>query len=464
MSEPLALVIVIVIVIGLSGRSRSRNGILLAPLLGGCALLLPQPSLDLVPRGASLPLPFLAGAARVALTPVSHPVPLAGFGPHPALASEAESDLHARAVSLRGSAEIASGVTRVVLVSVDMLVIPRQVARGVRERTSDLSGTRVVVAATHTHNGIGGFWRGGLPEWASIGAYDAAETARVVSLVALAVHEAVRRERPASVAWVGTSCHELVESRVASIRTTDPGLSVLALDDARGAPIARLVFFAAHPTELYGTGVLSPAWPGALSSELEAEGGVALLFQQGLGDQRPAFPPEVYANMGPITSSGRVAKSRAYGKTLARRVRQALEEARWSASAELRFDQAPLDLPPPSLGACPIPLLDRAIAVPVVLPYWPRRTHVSALRIGDAVAVFAPFELCAASSLRAKRELRQAGFREVAVASLADDWLGYAPDFLPLPWATSGLASFGGTGMGYTVGERLVALGDRLRD
>jgi hypothetical protein len=432
--------------------------------LGGCALLLPQPSLDSVPRGGSLPLPFFAGAARVALTPVSHPVPLAGFGPHPVLASAAESDLHARAVSLRGSAEITSGVTRVVLVSVDMLIVTREVARAVRERTSDLPGTRVVVAATHTHNGIGGFWSGGLPEWASVGAYDAAETARVVSLVASAVREAVRREEPVTVAWVGTSCPAFVESRVASIHTTDPELSVLALDGPRGAQIARLVFFAAHPTELYGTGVLSPAWPGALSSELEAAGGVTLLFQQGLGDQRPTFPPEVYANMGPITSSGRIAKSRAYGKTLANRVRRALGEAHWSAAAELRFERAPFDLPPPSLGACPIPLLDRAIAMPVVLPYWPHRTHVSALRIGDGVAVFAPFELCAASSLRAKRELRQAGFKEAAVASLADDWLGYAPDFLPLPWTTSGVASFGGTGMGYSVGERLVALGERLRD
>jgi len=88
---------------------------------------------------------------------------------------------------------------------------------------------------------------------------------------------------------------------------------------------------------------------------------------------------------------------------------------------------------------------------------------VTSLVIGDTSLSFAPFELCAASTLRAKRRLRAAGFADAACVSLADDWLGYAPDFLPLFWTTSGAASFGGAGIGYSVADRLVELGERLR-
>ncbi len=442
----------------------SKGLLLAALLLAGCALLVPQSSLDSLPRGAPPPAKLLAGAARVALTPVPHPVPLAGFGPHPTLSRGQDGELYARAVSLRGAAEIASGVERVVLVSADLLIVTRAVAQAVRERTRDLERTRVIVAATHTHEGIGGFWPGGLPEWASIGPYDAAETARVVSAIALAVHEAAASERAASVAWGVTERRDLVESRVHHTRLTDAELLALSFAAADGAPIAKLVFFASHPTELYGTDLLSAAWPGTMSAELERPGGVALLFQQGLGDQRPAFPPEVYADLGPLTSGGRAAKSHAYGRAVARAAIAALESRQPAETCSLRLAQAPYSLPPPTVGMCPIPLLDRAIALPVVLPYWPRTTHVSALRVGEVVLVFAPFELCASSSLRAKDELREAGFAHAAVVSIADDWLGYAPDLVPLPWTTSGAASFGGVGIGHSVASRLVELGERLRD
>lgn len=405
-----------------------------------------------------------AGAAKVKLTPVDHPVPLAGFGPRPAFAREVESDLHARAVSLRGVSEIASGCDRVVLVSVDMLIVPRKIVREVRARVRDIERTELILTATHTHSGIGGFWEGGLPEYASIGPYDAVETARVVSSIAACIRSAVAAERPARLAFGARKLGELVASRVSHSRVTDGDLLALALDDERGDPIARLVFFAAHPTELYGVHLLSASWPGALCAELEPREGVALLFQQGVGDQRTHASPAVYQNVGAVISSGKVAISHAYGKTVALAAREVLAARPRSERSTLRFARAPFELPPPTLGACPLPFFDRVIGAAVALPYWPRKAELSAVRLGGVLLVFSPFEVVAPSSVRAKRRLRAEGFEEVAVVSLADGWLGYAPDFLPFPWTTSGAASFGGVGLGYALSERLAELGERLKD
>jgi len=281
--------------------------LILGLLATGCAMLIPQPSMDCVPRGAEA-MTLRAGAARVALTPVSHPVPLAGFGPDPTVTGEVESELHARAVSLRGEAEIDSGIDRVVLVSVDMLIVPRSFAELVRGQLTDIARTKVIVTATHTHFGIGGFWKGTLPEWASIGKFDGAETARVASLTAACVRAAVAAEVPCTVSRGSARHPELCSSRVAHTRLVDDELLALSLDALSGPHMATLVFFAAHPTELYGLAYLSAAWPGAACEELERTGGVALLFQQGIGDQKCSFPKELFQDFAAVYSEGKVAR------------------------------------------------------------------------------------------------------------------------------------------------------------
>lgn len=187
-----------------------------------------------------------------------------------------------------------------------------------------------------------------------------------------------------------------------------------------------------------------------------------MLLQGGLGDQRPAFPRQILGQLHEAWDDGRLARSRAYGKAVGRAASAALEGRPRAERSVLRLARAPLALPFPTLGACPIPILDRLLAAPIVLPYWPSDTTLEVLRVGDVALAFAPFELCAATTLRAKERLRAAGYEDAAVVSLANDWLGYAPDGVPWPWTTSGAASFGGTALGYVVGERLVAIGERI--
>jgi hypothetical protein len=435
--------------------------------LAGCALVVPQP--DVPPAAIAAPARVFAGAARLALTPVPHAVPLAGFGPHPTMATESterpdgsREDLFVRALSLRGAGEIDRGLDRVVLVSIDSLIVPPHARADVIARLGSLARTELILTATHTHFGIGGFWKGTLPEWASIGPYDAAMTARLADRVAATIREAIAREEPVRVARGSTRREDLVASRAAQTELVDPDLLALAFDGERGR-VATLVVFAAHPTELYGSDRLSPAWPGAFSAALEREGGVALLLQGGLGNQKPRFPMTIFENLPPPTgTNGRLARSRAYGATVARAASEALVARPREAIVTLALARADFALPFPSVGACPFPILARVLAVPVALPYWPERTQVQALRIGDAVLAFAPFELVSDTTLRTKERLRAAGFADVAVVSLADGWLGYAPDGFPWPFTTSGAASFGGTGIGYVLGERLAELGETI--
>lgn len=460
-----------------------------ALLLGACALVEPQvPVRRSVRAGASEPTLLFAGAARVALTPVQRPVPLAGFGPRPALASEVDRgidgrpiDLTARALSLRGEGELDGeregfprrrAVDRLVLASVDQLVVTGDFRALVLERLADLARaaspgldlarTELVLTATHTHEGIGGFWKGTLPEWASIGPWDADRTRTTATRVAKTILAAIEAERPARVAWGSRQCPALVQSRAAHTDLVDPSLLALALDGEDGKAIARVLVFASHPTELHGTEHLSPAWPGAACDALEREGGVALVLQGGLGDQRPLFPAGVGRSSVPSWYSPRLARSRVYGDLVGQEGAAALREKPRTPRATLRLARAPLALPFPTLGACPIPVLDRLLAAPAVLPYWPAETELAVLRIGDVALAFAPFELCAATSLRLRARLRAAGYEEAGLVSLANDWLGYAPDVFPFPWTTSGATSFGGTALGYVVGERLSEMGERV--
>jgi hypothetical protein len=462
-------------------RARSALAVAVLATLGACAFLEPQsPLARTIERVSVEPARLFAGAARVALTPVARPVPLAGFGPRPAFATEVERapggerlELAARAVSLRTGLDLDHERDRVVLASVDQLVVTAdfraRVRRELRALTAsepelDTSQTELVVAATHTHSGIGGFWPGALPEWTSVGPYDPERTALTAHRTALACLAAIKAERPARLARARVDLPDLVSSRAAHTSLTDPELLALAFDDDGGHPIARVVVFASHPTELYGTDRLSPCWPGAACEALERAGGVTLVFQGGLGDQRPAFPPRIWDGFTESwpEDEPRPARSRAYGFAVGRAAADALEGRPRAEASVLRLAHAPFALPFPTLGACPIPILDRLLAIPVALPYWPDETRFVVLRVGDALIAFAPFELCATTSLRLKARLRAAGFEDAAVVSLANDWLGYAPDGIPWPWTTSGLTSFGGTGMGYVIGDRLAAMGEAI--
>jgi hypothetical protein len=449
----------------------------------GCALVVPQPPIardapELEPEPAAL----LAGAGRAVFGPDGKLVPIAGFGPSPALTRDVlvesdgtRHDLFARAVSISSPAGLDGRVDRLILVSLESLVVPRSLrARALlalerrgRVEPRVLERSEIVVAATHTHFGMGGYWPNGVAEWASIGPYDDDVVARTADAIAAAIESAIASERPARLASVRATVPDLVGCRAHPATDVDDDLVVVGLDDERGAPIARIVVLGSHPTELYGIEKLSGAWPGACMRALEKKGGTALVFQGALGDQSASFPPTLWTGLPPAPPEGpkdpgRVLKSRRYGEEVAARAQAAIANAPRSDAVATRVVSVALALPPPTYGLVPIPILDRLAAWAIAGSDWPDRTRIVEARLGTLLLAFAPFELIGPTTRSAKHDLRKAGFRDVAIVSLANDWLGYAPDLIPWPWNTSGSASFGGVGMGHAIGDRIVEAGKRI--
>ncbi|HET9553326.1 MAG TPA: neutral/alkaline non-lysosomal ceramidase N-terminal domain-containing protein, partial [Anaeromyxobacteraceae bacterium] len=176
----------------------------------------------------------------------------------------------------------------VALASAELLVVPGALERAVSARLAGAGVDALVVAATHTHAGPGGYWDSLPGELGATGPYDAATFERVADAVAGAVRDALAARAPATLAVARGRFPELVrnrgggsvDGRVLSVRVARPG----------GEPVAELVSFAAHPTMLGGRNrLVSGDWPARLLAG--AKGGTRLFFQGAVGDQSTHLLP-----------------------------------------------------------------------------------------------------------------------------------------------------------------------------
>jgi neutral/alkaline ceramidase-like enzyme len=269
---------------------------------------------------------------------------------------------------------------------------------------TDLGLDGLVVAATHTHAGPGGFWEHRLAERIGTGPYDP----RVRDAVAGAVAEAIRRAdgalAPARVSVSRAVAADLARSR--SGGAEDGRLAVVRVNAEGGAPLAEVVVFAAHPTILgKANRRLSGDWPGRFAAD--GRRGLRLVLQGAIGDQSVAGPsstaPEKFA------------------EELSSRV-EALPATAPSASAELAFAAVEVGLPSPDVGAAPS-LLRRA-ARNVAWGSLPATARVEAVRLGDLVLAAVPAEPVAAVAAGWRAALP----RGAEIVSLAGGYLGYVEE------------------------------------
>jgi len=371
---------------------------LLALLFGVCSLRWHAPRLARPPRlvaSARGTGPLLAGAAVVPLR-FSRPVPLAGF-PHYSFAAQGERDRVAvRALVLREE-----GLT-IALVSAEILLVPGDLARALEREVSDLKLDRVVLAATHTHAGPGGYWDEPLGERFATGPFDRAVFELLVGRAALAVREAERALRPARLAVAFGSAPELAWGRGGG--AVDGHLVRARLSDPGGAPIAEVVLFPAHATLLGPANrLISGDWPGAL---MRAGAAPVLFFQGALGDQAPRMPP------------GEPPNPEAYARAIGARI-DALVEGAPDPSPALAAAACRIGLPSPDPGAVP-PFL-RRVARNLLDPLLPAEAELVALRLGPLTLLAVPGEPVA----EVGRRFRALAGPGSEILSLAGDYLGY---------------------------------------
>ncbi|HET8540524.1 MAG TPA: neutral/alkaline non-lysosomal ceramidase N-terminal domain-containing protein [Anaeromyxobacter sp.] len=337
--------------------------------------------------------------AGVAEAPFDLPagVPIAGFA-RLAYGSEGSRDpVGARAVVLSAQG------CRVALASAEILLVPEALEEAVAARVTDLGLAGIVLGATHTHAGPGGYWEHPIGERIATGPYDPRVRDAVAGAIADAIRKAALALAPARASVAAGSAEDLARSRSAADGAPEEArLTVVRVDRPDGAPVAEIAIFAAHPTILDRSNRrLSGDWPGRFLAE--ATRGTRLFFQGALGDQS-------------VESSG--ATPEAFGAALSARV-DALRGSPPDLAPALAYAEVEVGLPSPDPGGAPAWL--RRAARNLAHGSVPATAHVEAVRIGRAVLVAVPAEPVAAVAAAWRRALPPGA----DLVSLAGGYVGY---------------------------------------
>lgn len=353
--------------------------------------------LDSVVRGSG---PLRAGAAVVTIDLPAR-VPVGGFARLRWSSEGVRDPVSARALYL----EVPGA--RVAVVSAEVLLVTEPLVRRVEALVADLRLDALVVGATHTHAGPGGYFDNVAFERAALGPFDAAVLERIAATIAESVRRAVNSAAPARLSVARGSAEPLVrarsggrvDGRVLSLRTSAHG----------GEPIAEILVFAAHPTTLGKENrLLSGDWPGRFTA---APGrGVRLFLQGAIGDQSARVPPGDGAS-----------RPERFAEAV-RLADDALVESAPIDAPLLSAAVAEVTLPPPAPGAVPAWL--RRAASTLAWGRLPAKARVTGLRVGPVLLVAVPAEPTGELGAR----WRAAAGEGAEIASLSGGYVGYVDD------------------------------------
>jgi hypothetical protein len=307
------------------------------------------------------------------------------------------------------------GDLRVALVAFDLLLIRPELRARLLESEAARGLDGLILVATHSHSGPGGYVPGWLAGRVTGARHDPGAAARLADAGSQALAEAAATLAPARIASARASL-ALAENRRRPSGPRETALELVRFDRAGGPPLA-LVAYAAHPTVLSPRNrAVSADFPGALRRWLDARGWSALFVQGPLGDQQPdsrLAPPA--AEPGEVEARHVEAVGAALGSATA----AALAPLSTQNGVSLRFAEREVDAPAPRLR--------RGCALwwfaPLVRPALRRlaspRVRFQALQVGEARFVFLPAEPTA----EVGAALRSA--TGAAPVALANDWISY---------------------------------------
>jgi len=288
-----------------------------------------------------------AGLANVRITP-EKPVPMAGYASRTKPFEKVEQDIYAKALAL----EDRQG-NRAVLVTTDLIGLPRAVAEPVCQRIQDktkLARSQILLSSSHTHSAP----LLSLEERTETGV--APEDARNIvaytrnlqdKLVDVAV-QAFSRLEPARLSWGSGVAHFAMNRREFTSRgvilgvnprgLVDRSIPVLRVDSADGKLRAVLFDYACHNTTLTQTNFnLCGDYAGFAQSYLQEKfPGAQAMFMIGCGGDANPYP------------RGTMENARENGATLGREVDRILDATLRPLNGPLTcvFDHASVPLQP----------------------------------------------------------------------------------------------------------------------
>ncbi|MCC7383681.1 MAG: neutral/alkaline non-lysosomal ceramidase N-terminal domain-containing protein [Deltaproteobacteria bacterium] len=213
--------------------------------------------------------------------------PLAGYASRSGEAHRRVHDpIFARALAVR-----VGGGSPLVFLALDLLLLDPETSTALAERVADaIPRARLLMSATHTHGGLGGFARGMAWELAT-GPFTPEARRAILEAGERAIREAVATLAPGRLALGEVDAPGLNKNRIRrSGAPTDPCASLLLLERSRDRARAMLVAFAAHATIVSDQDPdLTADYPGALVARLEARGLDLAAFAAGaVGSMAPA--------------------------------------------------------------------------------------------------------------------------------------------------------------------------------
>jgi hypothetical protein len=383
---------------------------------------------------APVELPLRAGAAVVAVE-VPEGAPLAGYSERGPFNHHQGglAPIEARALVIAGR----GGRPRLALVTLDILLVTPPLRAALRELAAPLELDGLIVAATHTHSGPGGYVSAWIPEAGILGWYDAGVLRALTRAAGLALEHAARALAPAALGVAVASSPALAINRRHANGPIDPSIPVLRVDGASGVPIATLFALAAHPAVMRpDNALLSPDYPGAARAFVEANrGGIALFVAGPLGDQNA----RVAAKSADAAAQQRDA--RALGEQLGALVVEAAALASPADDAPVAF--AEVVYRPPAID------VRSACAGFIFAPFYyavarytlPSESVLAAARLGGLRLLASPYEL----GVEVAARIREQAPGPLMLVAHANDWLGYLlePDDLAAGGYESCLAVHG---------------------
>lgn len=344
--------------------------------------------------------PIRAGAASVDFD-LPPGVPIGGYARLSWRSSGLRDAVGARAIFL----EVPG--FRAAILSADQLLVSEALVRRVEELVAPLRLDAILVGATHTHAGPGGYREELAFELAALGPWNPRVFDRLAERMAEAVRLAAEGAGPARLAIARGDAAALVKAR--SGGRVDGRMASLRLSGAGGAPLAELLVFAAHPAILGKENRrLSGEWPGRFAAIPGR--GVRVVLQGAIGDQSVRQAP------GPDATA-----VERYAAAVAERD-DALPAAPEIAETTLAAASASVVLPPPAPAAVPRWL--RRAAATVAWNQIPATARVTALRVGGLTLVAVPAE--PTGGIGAAWRTALGG--DVEIVSLVNGYAGYVDD------------------------------------
>ena len=305
------------------------------------------------------------------------------------------------------------GDVRVLWLAVDLVAVDAPLVADLRARLAaeGLRYTALIVAASHTHSGPGGFARSRFFGFLAMDRFIPAIADHLVQGMVRVARRAEFMKRRARVGGGTGAVTGIGESRLDF--PLDPEVGVLKVTAADGAPVALLWNYAIHGTALGKENLrLSGDLMGVAAVRLERSLGVPALFTNGaVGDVSPA-------RHGPQGAA-------ALGEALAREVLTVWERVTTEAEATLSARVERLTLPAPrlSLRSCLSHWVPRWMTLGLG---WalPEASELVGVAVGADAWVTIPGELQTRLGQEVKVEGRRL-FRRMFVVGLANDYLGY---------------------------------------